>query len=241
MSFVPRRIEAPPRRRRPLDRDRIVAAGLELLDELGLEALTMRALADRLSVRAASLYRYVRNKDELLVLMADAVAGAPKPEPDLPWREQLVASARSQRRGMLSHPDFARLLAITSPAGPNRLGHIETRLKTLREAGFSDRDAAWGAYHLNNLVTEFVADEIRVLGSAKAAGTTLERFLADARTQLAALPADEFPHLRAASEHVAPGDLDALFGYGVDVWLDGLEGRMHKGRTSVRKASGRPV
>ena len=228
MSTVPYRDSSKSRQRRSLDRERIVTAASELLEEVGLDALTMRKLADKLGVRAPSLYRHVHDKNELLVLLADALSGdtTPASPSDLPWREALVQSAWQQRKAMLSQRDVARLMAITAPAGMQRLGHIEARLAVLRGAGFSERDAAWGAYHLNNLIMEFVADEIRLETMSRESGVSPATLMSNSREQLGELPKDEFPSLVAAAEHVATADQDALFQYGLDTWLDGLSSRL---------------
>ncbi len=149
MSFIPYGDSGRRPRRRPLDREQIVRAALGLLDEVGLDELTMRRLAERLGVQAASLYRHVRDKGELLVLLADEISGE-IPFVDLAgtWEEQLAAMAQNARRGLLAHRDGARLLAITPPAGPRRLKQIEQLLWVLRSAGLSNRDAARAAHHL---------------------------------------------------------------------------------------------
>src|SRR5262245_34029368 len=69
MSLVPFRTSDPRRKRRTLDQAQVVRAALALLDEVGLDELTMRRLAERLGVKAAALYRHVRGKDELLALL----------------------------------------------------------------------------------------------------------------------------------------------------------------------------
>src|SRR5437879_13799155 len=75
-------------------REHIVGAALDLLDEAGLEGLTMRALAERMGVRAASLYWHIRDKEQLLGLLAEAIVGeVPEPAPDMPWRAPLEAVA----------------------------------------------------------------------------------------------------------------------------------------------------
>src|SRR5215831_1925121 len=156
MAIVPFRKAERRRKRRTLDQAQVVRAALALLDEVGLDELTMRRLAARLRVKAASLYRHVRNKDELLALLGDEIsAEIPLPPAAGTWRDQLTASAWNVRRGLLAHRDAARVLASTPPAGPRRLRHVEAVLRILRAAGLSDRDATYAAYHLNNLVTEF--------------------------------------------------------------------------------------
>src|SRR5262245_62638225 len=122
----------------------------------------MRRVAERLNVKAASLYRHVHNKEELLALLGDEIsAEIPLSRADGNWRHQLTEAAWNARRGLLAHRDAARVLASTPPAGPRRLRHIEAVLRILRLTGLSDRDAARAAYHLNNFVTEFAADEAR--------------------------------------------------------------------------------
>src|SRR5438309_883254 len=154
VSLVPYRDTRRPKERPPLDQAQVVRAALALLDEVGLDELTMRRLADRLGVKAASLYRHVRNKEELLALLGDEIsADIPLVRPGGPWRQQLVEIANNVRRGLLAHRDAARVLASTAPVGPRRLRHIESLLRILRQAGLSPRDAARAAYHCNNFVT----------------------------------------------------------------------------------------
>src|SRR5262245_31307799 len=201
------------------------------MDEVGFDGLTMRSLAERLHVTPGSLYRHVRDKDELLILLADEIsAEVPFLQVDLPWEVAMREMARATRRVLLAHHDAARVLASIPPAGPRRLRHIERALQVLVAAGFSDRDAAWAAYHFNNLVTEFVADEVRLASAAMAAGRTPGEVLAEGRAQLAG---SDFPILSRLAEHVASADADAQFEFGLDVWLRGMRGLLthnEKGR-----------
>jgi TetR/AcrR family tetracycline transcriptional repressor len=224
MSLVPYRDTRRKRERQPLDREQVVRAALELLDEVGLDGLTMRSLADRLGVQAASLYRHVRDKEDLLALLADEISGEISIEEDgRPWQEQLVDAAWRVRRGLLVHRDAARLLASTRPAGPRRLHAIDVLLRLLLSTGLADRDAARAGYHLNNFVTEFVADEVRLTVAAEAMGSNREKLMADARAFFQELPADEYPTLARLAPYLADDDVDGLFQFGVDLWLRGLE------------------
>jgi TetR/AcrR family transcriptional regulator, tetracycline repressor protein len=235
VSLVPYRDTRRPRERRPLDRKQVVQAALALLDEVGLDALTMRTLAERLGVKAASLYRHVRDKQDLLALLADEISGEIAIAADgRPWREQLVDAAWRYRRGLLVHRDAARLLASTPPAGPKRLRSIESLLDLLLASGLSDADAARAGYHLNNFVTEFVADEVRLTIAAEAMGTSWASVLAEARAHFRALPVDEFPNLTRLADYLADDDADSLFQFGVDLWLRGLES-LREGRGSIHR------
>lgn len=224
MSVVPYRDTQPTRARPALDREQIVRAALALLDEVSLDALTMRLLAERLGVKAASLYRHVRDKQELLVLLADEItAEIPIADDGRPWRERLVDLAWSVRRGLLAHRDAARLIASLPPAGPRRLRAIDTVLGLMLSAGLTDRDAVRAAYHVNNFITEFVADEARFAQAAEAAGKTRDELAAEARQQLRSLPADQYPNVTQLADYLAGDEMDALFQFGVDVWLEAIE------------------
>jgi TetR/AcrR family tetracycline transcriptional repressor len=214
----------PRRRARRLDRPSIIACAVQLLDQEGLDALTMRRLAEQLKVTQGALYRHVKDKDDLMVLLADEISGqVPTVALDVPWQRALTDLAGAYRRVLLSHRDAARLLASIPPAGPRRLQHIESTLRLLVDAGFSDRDAAWAAYHFNNLVTEFVADEVRLAAAALAKRRTRSDLLAEGRAQLQSLPEVSFPILRRLAGEVATTDADAQFDFGLRVWLAGME------------------
>jgi len=211
-------------KRRSLDQAQIVRAALELLDEVGLDELTMRRLADRLGVKAASLYRHVRDKEDLLILLGDEISGQiPLPSPSGTWRDRLTEIAWNVRRGLLARRDAARVLAATPPFGPRRLRHVEALLRILREAGFSPRDAARAAYHCNNFVTEFAADEARFAAFAESPASSRRKVFAQARQAFKALPRDEYPTLVALADDLTADDQDGLFQFGVDVLLRGLD------------------
>jgi AcrR family transcriptional regulator len=225
MTMVPfRKGRKTERRRRPLDQAQVVRAALALLDEVGLDKLTMRTLAERLGVKAASLYRHVRNKDELLALLGDEISSEiPFARTTGSWRDQLTEMAWNVRRGLLAHRDAARVLAHTPPVGPRRLKHVEAVLKALRTSGLNDRDAARAAYHLNNFVNEFAADEARFAAFAGGPGASRRKILAEARKQFKALPEDEYPTLVALADHLTEDAQDELFQFGIDMCLRGVQ------------------
>jgi AcrR family transcriptional regulator len=229
MNIVPYRQAERRRKRRPLDQAQIVRAALELLDQVGLDELTMRRLAERLGVQAASLYRHVRHKDELLVLLGDEISGEiPLPPESGSWRDRLREAAWNVRRGLLAHRDAARLLAITPPFGPRRLRHIEALLGILRIAGLSGPDAVRAAYHCNNFVTEFAADEARFASFASSPGSSRRKMFAEARKAFKSLPRDEYPTLVELADDLTKDDQDGLFQFGVEIWMRGLEGLIRK-------------
>src|ERR1700677_840525 len=125
-------------------RDEIVAAGLALLDEAGLEGLTLRRLAARLGIRAPTLYWHVRDKRELL----DLLSGAIMEQALAQWREP---RPRAMRLALLAHRDSALMLAGNRPDRPNLPG-IERQLEALAEAGFGPPDALLALLALNAYV-----------------------------------------------------------------------------------------
>jgi TetR/AcrR family tetracycline transcriptional repressor len=229
MTIVPFRKREPPRRR-PLDQGQVVRAALALLDEVGYDELTMRRLADRLGVKAAALYRHVEGKEELLALLGDEISGEiPLAESSGSWRDQLTEIAWNVRRGLLAHRDAPRVLASTAPFGPRRLRHIESMLRILRAAGLSGRDAARAAYHCNNFVTEFAADEARFAAFAGAPGAGRRKLFAEARRLFKSLPREEYPTIVELADDLTENDPDALFEFGVEIWLRGIHALARRG------------
>ncbi len=211
---------SPTPRRSPLDRAQLVHAALALLDALGYDGLTMRRLAERLGVQAASLYNHVRDKQQLLTLLADAICDeVPCLDPNRPWREQLEQAARDLRRVLLSHRDAARVMMATPPVGPNRLRTIEQVLAVLRAAGFADRDVADAGWVLNTYVTGFVFDEVQ---QSTPAGPETR---AQIEQLFRSLPVDRYPTLAALAALLTDPDMSQRFEYGLQLMLDGLEAR----------------
>jgi TetR/AcrR family tetracycline transcriptional repressor len=225
----------------PLDRGQVVGAALDLLDEVGLDGLTMRRLAEKLSVTATALYRHVRSKEDLLELLAEEICtGAREPDPGLPWRKRLEVLAQENRRVLLAHRDAARIQAATVPAGPNRLKFAEIALRAVLEAGFSARDAAYAGALWNDYVTHSVAEEAIVTTIAEARRTDVEEMLSEIRSQFEALPQEEYPSMVALAEYMTEPDWEQRFQFGLEVLLDGLERRLTgsgpSGESSGRQA-----
>lgn len=127
-----------------LDREAIVVEALTLLDEVGLDAVSTRRLAQRLGVEQPSLYWHFRGKDALLTAMAEAAmaphATAPLPTPSDDWREWFLENWRSLRRTLLMHRDGARLHAGSTPQGED-LSRAIHKLEFLVASGLPERDA----------------------------------------------------------------------------------------------------
>ena len=147
-----------------LDKPLIVEAALRLLEEVGLDGLSTRALAGALGVKGPSLYWHFQNMGELRDMMADAIladALAAADEGPSDWRAWLAEGARTIRGAALAHRDGARLIA-GSRAGERRRARFTVRMARLEREGFSASDAR----------AAFVALSRYALGSALAEQAT---------------------------------------------------------------------
>ena len=123
--------------RRGVTREKVVREAVKFLNRDGLDGVTMRGLAGRMKIKAASLYNHVHSKEELLILVADSICAELQiGEASRDWKKFLNETAIQFRRVLLSHRDGARVLAITAPLGPNRLRLIEAVLTSLVRGGF---------------------------------------------------------------------------------------------------------
>ena len=130
-----------PEEQRGLTRERLVDAALALIDDEGLEGLSMRALADRLRVKAASLYWHVRDRRELLELLAEAILeSVSRPRQRATWRETVQANAESLRRTVAAHKDANRVL-LEVPAALGRSDVAHDLAAALASAGLQPSEA----------------------------------------------------------------------------------------------------
>jgi AcrR family transcriptional regulator len=113
-------------------RARIAEAAVKIADAEGIEAASMRRVAAEIGSRATSLYRYVRNKDELLDLMVELVMGESRaPAPSGNWRADLAAIAHHMRAVIKRHPWMIAISVFRPTLGPNSLASMEAALKAL--------------------------------------------------------------------------------------------------------------
>ena len=218
--------DAPPGRqdRRPqLTRERVVAEALAVIAEDGAQALTMRTLAARLGVVPGTLYRHVRNKEQLQDLVLDGVLAEVDGDVDvaLPWTEQIKLLAHRLREVLEDHPGVAGLLKTRDPLGPHSLALAEAFLAPLQAAGFADRQAGLAFFLLVDYTVGFAVSSPRTsVNEQRVRDTAI-------RTQLheffRSLPPDRFPALVALGEHVWVDNREERFTAGLDVLVDGLE------------------
>lgn len=204
--------------RSPLTRDRILAAAVSYADENGIQALSMRKLANELGFEVMSLYNHVANKDDILSGIVDLVVSeAELPQPDLEWRTAIHQLIGEGHHALVRHPWTTRLWHNTS-AGPARLRFMETLLHIFRHnAGLSVELTHHGFHAVNRHLLGFTAEEVDV----RVVDDDLRGAVAGFLEQISE---GEFPHLiEHANHHIAHPTDDSDFVFGLNLILDGLE------------------
>jgi AcrR family transcriptional regulator len=206
-------------RRPQLTRQRVVAAAVGLADRDGIESVSMRGLAEELDIEAMSLYTHVRNKDDLLDGMVDAVIGEiPIDRVGADWKAVLRRMILGARSVLLQHPWAPRIIETRSAPGPAILRYFNTVIGILREADFA---------------TDQVHHALHILGSRQLGFTQepyddSEQLSPEAAATFAGQMAATFPYvaemaLAATHEGGLGGcDTDAEFEFALDFILDGF-------------------
>ncbi|QIS09634.1 TetR/AcrR family transcriptional regulator [Nocardia arthritidis] len=212
-----------PRKENQLELAAVAAAARQVFDASGLAGTTMRRVAETLGVDASSLYWHVRNKDELLDLIADELLrDLPLPDRSLPWRTRLERLLTGYRKWLLRNPDAARLLAGRLVLGPNTLRVLEFICGSLLSAGLKPEAAAQSSHLVVAYVLGFVLQEIGPMNAAEARGAVPETVLAETAAVLRSLPPEEFPSVVALAEHLVAPTMDERFDRGLRALLGGL-------------------
>jgi TetR/AcrR family tetracycline transcriptional repressor len=198
----------------------IARTALRLLNDVGLDGLTMRLLARELGVQAPTLYWHVKNKQELLDLMADLMSaevgeGLEAPARDMSWQDWAADLTRRMRRTMLRYRDGARVAAgaySRSPAVPRT---VELTLRTFRDAGFPVAAAARAFPVLLHYTVGFTIEEQARTGAAYAGDNPYTEGGLRVDPQMFPLTAQVATELYAV-------DSDANFEYGLRIILTGM-------------------
>lgn len=203
-----------------LDPEVIAAAALDLLDRTGLDGLTMRKVAAALDVQAPALYWHVKNKRELLDVMAravfvEAVAGVEAPRQGVSWQDWTAELSGRLRTAMLRHRDGGRLLAGTNVSDESMWRVIELTLRTLEDAGFTLTEAARVFPVLLHYTIGFVIEE--------QARTGVDYGPDNPYTQLAGVvDAERFPRTAQLVSVQVAAEPDIEFDHGMRVILAGI-------------------
>jgi AcrR family transcriptional regulator len=203
--------------RGPIKQEHILQAAFALLDEAGIEGVSLRKLACSLGIRAPSLYWHFKNKQALIDALADAliVEVAREIPEGQHWRTTMHQIADEFRAAFKAHRDGARVYAGTFLATENVLRVGDASIGALVEAGASVEFAATTAMDSIYYVMGFVIEEQSLPTSPDALDGVQQAFFELAKAR--------FPHCWAAREVLAEPRFDERFKRGIDLLLDGVE------------------
>jgi AcrR family transcriptional regulator len=222
-----------PTRRRPgLTREQVLTAALEIIDESGVDALTMRRLGNALDRNPMAIYRHAADKDALLdgvvelVLSDFVVPSEPDSDGGQDWEDALRRTAQAFRRIALAHPHVVPLLVLRSASGPlalrpvGTLRPLEELLELFISAGFDPH----GALHATRLFTGFLNGHVQDELQERVYDPDETDVLL--RLGLHRLPIKQFPRLRSLAAVLADYDGAAELDEGLDIVIGGLRSQL---------------
>ena len=214
-----------------LSRRRIVVKALELTEECGLDALTMRRVASALEVTPMSLYNHVADKAELVDLMVDVVLEdvvAATAQDTGTWEHRLRSLCRRNHEVWKAHPGIVRVYVDGVTIGPNGLADLEYGIDILRRAGFDDQDAGAAVTLLFRwcMAATLPMDRTRPVRRDRprpsgevSAGERMDAYFS-------ARPREEIPGVEASVMALSGTSID----FGLDVIIAGLQARLAETR-----------
>lgn len=222
--------------RRQLSERAIVDAALRIMDAEGLDAVSMRRVAQALGTGPASLYAHVRDKRDLHELMLEeAYREFRVPEPDpARWQEQLKELAAGIVRVMLERPGIARISMETLiPTAPGMLVAMDAMMGILRAGGLPDSDISAASDALALHVTAY-AYEISLWPNSDDGRAEAQRRLGEITDYLGSLPPGRLPHLAAMQRYFGTDDQADHLEFALDVFIAGLATRVTRAEGSPR-------
>jgi AcrR family transcriptional regulator len=209
----------------PLTREAILDAAARVLEKDGVDAFSMRRVAEELRTGPASLYWHVRNKEELLQLLFERFNDEIElPEPDpARWQEQLKILGRQVRAVARRHRDYARISLGRVPSGPSLALFAEWLFQLLEPVGVPDQVIAYCGDLFSLYVGAYAFEESLGPPSPTGEPLTAQQIAAMFREYLESLPAAQFPHVHRAAGLLFGGDADERFEFGMDVLVRGIE------------------
>ncbi|QDI69409.1 TetR family transcriptional regulator [Streptomyces calvus] len=216
-------------RRAPLDRRRVADTALTLLNETGLDGLTLRAIARELDVKAPALYWHFKDKqallDEMATEMYRRMTAGTTLDPADTWQERLLKANRGLRTALLAYRDGAKVFSGSRFTGIEHAEQMEDSLRLLTAAGFTLAQATRALNTTYLYTLGFVTEE---QGVQPLPGERREGYDLDERARAMA----DFPlAARAGAEIFA--DYDRHFEEGLDLLIAGIEARY-----AVRRRTG---
>lgn len=210
----------------PLTRDRVIDGALALADEIGIDALTIRKLAESLGVKPMTIYHHVENKDAIVDAIVDRVfAEITLPDAAEDWRSAVRDRCRSARQVLGRHPWAIPLMESRTTPGPATLAHHDAMLGFLFAGGLPIEVVAHAYAILDSYVYGFALQE------AALPFNTDDDISELAGSMVAAMPEGSYPHLVEFTmrQVLQPGYRFAdSFDVGLEIIISGLD-RMTKG------------
>jgi AcrR family transcriptional regulator len=215
--------------KRGLSLPRIVEAAVELATKEGLPAVSMSRVAAELGVATMSLYRYVASKDELLLLMSDAIYVTPPTprEPDEDWRSSLSRWCWEQRAVLHRYPWVLRIPVSGPPVTPNQITWLEQALTSLSGTGLTEGEKVSVMMLLSGFIRNGAMVAMQVVEAIMSSGAPPQEAMA-AYGRMVERLADpvRFPAVNAALRagvFTELGGVDDEFIFGLDRLLDGID------------------
>jgi DNA-binding transcriptional regulator YhcF (GntR family) len=238
---------------RVLSRERIVAAAIRLADQAGLEAFSVRALAEVLGAAPMSLYRHVENKEQLVWLMVEA-AFAEEALPQVEgvgWREGLERASRQEWRVMRRHPWLARAVSITRPGTqPTALAFADRVMQALEGTALNGGEKLQLHVLLHGFVQGLAVNVEAEVQARSESGIDEAAFMRGQEAAFAEIAASgRFPFFARMLATIPSDfdlDVDVLFEHGLAALLRGVAPAVEGGRRKRRPlrraaAPGRPA
>jgi AcrR family transcriptional regulator len=210
-----------------LSKSAVAERALRLGDEEGIEAVTIRRLAQELGVTPMALYWHFKNKDELLLGIVDhALSGVTaRRDPAAPWPKQIRAMVEALVAVMRAHPSLSGLLfSVEKSRSASFNQATDDALRLLAQAGFDIEESFWVATYLLHGAIGLIAGEPAcpaVLPADQAAEWRRQK-----RLELQRLPADRFPMLVAFADTFGrEPDPERYFAFGIDLLMAAVEAK----------------
>lgn len=199
----------------------VLAKALELLDEVGLDGLTMRRLAESLQIQAPSLYWHFANKAALLDGLADALLEkvGRSVALDQPWEDRIVQLAQEFRHALLSRRDASRVFAGTYPVSENILRVGSLIHESLLHAGLDGRRASWSVFILSHYIIGFAIEEQGLADISEGLRNGRDRETDELLAR--------FPAARVSVQEITPLNADDRFAFGLQVLILGFKALPH--------------
>ncbi len=205
----------------PLSQEAIVEVALALIEREGVEAVTMRRVAQELDTGPASLYVYISNRQHLLGLAYDRVVAEITVPEDGDWQERLTGLLRNSVAVLGKRRGLALTALGTIPTGGNAMLVQEQVIGLLRGGGLDDATIAWAVDLLALLVTAAAVEE-SIYGDRLADGENMDDMLRSVDMAFAGLPPEQFPNVSALRPLLMAGSGDDRFSWWIQVVLNGL-------------------